>query len=61
MSIKDSFLVYVELQRSANAPRDAYGIDSEVTRIAYDKANKQKQKVLDEISELEYRITSLEK
>lgn len=61
MSIKEMFLVYVELQRNANATRDARGIESEVTKIAYDKANKQKQKVLDEIEDLEYRMKSLEK
>lgn len=61
MSIKEMFLVYVELQRNANATRDAHGIGSEVTRIAYDRANKQKQKVLDEIEDLEYRMKSLEK
>ena len=61
MSIKEMFLVYVELQRNANATRDAHGIESEVTKIAYDKANKQKQKVLDEIEDLEYRMKSLEK
>ena len=61
MPIKEKFLSYVELQRSANDCRNAYGIDDPKTVDAYQRANEVKRIVLREIDELEYRIESLEK
>lgn len=61
MSLKDRFLIYVELQRNARSILLAYGPDDSRVIAAYEKANEQKRKVLTEIEELEYRMESLEK
>jgi len=49
MSLKETFLSYVELQRSANQMRDSYGADDIRTVEAYQKANEKKKQVLEEI------------
>ena len=53
MPLKELFLNYVERQRSANAAKDAYGIDDDKTIKAYEEANVYKRKVLDMIEEVE--------
>jgi hypothetical protein len=53
MPLKELFLNYVERQRSANAAKEAYGIDDDKTVKAYDEANVYKRKVLDMIEEVE--------
>ena len=47
MPLKEKFLSYVEMQRSANDCKDAYGIESEKTKEAYEKANQLKREILD--------------
>jgi len=61
MSLKALFLIYVELQLSADVSKSIYGTDSKHTKEAYDRANEIKQKFTRELDELEYRIKSLEK
>jgi hypothetical protein len=61
MPIKERFLSYVELQRAANATREAYGPDDQRTIQAYVKANVMKRRVMNEIEELEFRMQRLEK
>lgn len=61
MSLKSLFLVYVELQLSADVARSIYGTDHRNTKEAYERANEIKQKFMSELDELEYRIESLEK
>ena len=61
MSLKEKFLMYAELQRSANSYKEAFGPDDPKTVDAYQKANEVKRNVLIDIEELEYRIESLEK
>jgi 1,2-phenylacetyl-CoA epoxidase PaaB subunit len=54
MPLKEIFLSYVEMQRAANDERSNSknpAFDPAV-RKAYDKANNQKRKVLDEIEKL---------
>ena len=53
MPLKELFLSYVERQRSANATKDAYGIDDPKTIDAYQVANEYKRKVLNMIEEVE--------
>lgn len=53
MSLKNKFLRYVELQRSANDIRMTHGIDDPKTVDAYMKANEAKRNVLKMIEELE--------
>ena len=53
MPLKECFLIYCELQRDANYTKEVYGIDDDHTRIAYEKANEQKRKVLNMIEEFE--------
>lgn len=60
MAIKEKFLKYVELQRSANEYRMRLGTDDIATVDAYQRANEVKREVLSEIEEMEYRIKSLE-
>ena len=54
MSLKSIFLTYVEMQRAANDERSNSSNPAfdPAVRKAYDKANKQKRKVLDEIEKL---------
>lgn len=61
MPLKEKFLSYVEMQRSANAAKEAFGFGDPRTRTAYEKANEMKKKVMNDIEELEYRMASLEK
>jgi hypothetical protein len=61
MPIKERFLSYVELQRGANAAREAFGSDDPRTVDMYQKANEVKREVLSAIEELEHRMNSLEK
>jgi hypothetical protein len=54
MPLKEIFLSYVEMQRAANDERsrsDNPSYDPTVKK-AYDRANEQKRKVLDEIEKL---------
>ena len=51
MALKETFLTYVELQRTANVTRDQYGAMSIQTVEAYQKANELKRKILDIIEE----------
>lgn len=52
MPLKELFLNYVERQRSANAAKDAFGVDDPKTKDAYEEANVYKRKVLDAIEEV---------
>ena len=61
MAVKEKFLSYVEMQKSARNYREVYGSDDPRTVDAYQKANHVKREVLSAIEELEYRIESLEK
>jgi hypothetical protein len=61
MGLKEKFLSYVEMQRSANDYRNAHGSDDIRTVEAYQRANDTKRQVLDMIENIEYRIESLEK
>lgn len=61
MSLKSLFLIYVELQQSADFAKSIYGTDSKNTKEAYERANEIKLKFMKELDELEYRIESLEK
>ena len=53
MSLKNKFLSYVEMQRSANDMRVAKGSDDPSTVDAYMKANQLKREILNLIEELE--------
>jgi hypothetical protein len=53
MAVKEKFLSYVEMQRSARNYREVYGIDDPRTTEAYEKANVLKRQVLEMIEELE--------
>ena len=53
MGLKEQFLMYVELQRSANESKIINGPNHESTHSAYDKANKVKREILNVIEELE--------
>lgn len=61
MPIKEKFVKYVELQRTANDYRMRLGSQDIATVEAYQKANELKREVLSEIEDMEYRIESLEK
>lgn len=61
MSLKSLFLIYVELQRSADFAKSVYGTNHTETRNAYEQANEIKLKFIHELDELEHRIESLEK
>jgi hypothetical protein len=61
MSLKSLFLIYVELQRSADVAKSVYGTSHNHTKEAYERANEIKLKFISELDELEYRIESLEK
>jgi hypothetical protein len=56
MSLKEKFLMYAELQRSANSYKDAFGPDDPKTVDAYQRANEMKRLVMNEIEELEGRV-----
>lgn len=60
MSLKEKFLSYVEMQRSARSYREFHGPDDPKTVNAYQRANQMKREVLNLIEDLEYRIESLE-
>ena len=53
MSVKERFLSYVEMQRSARQMREVRGPDDPITINAYQAANQVKREVLDLIEELE--------
>lgn len=53
MGLKETFLNYVERQRSANSVKDQYGAHHQETAKAYKVANDYKRKVLDEIERIE--------
>ena len=61
MPLKEMFVSYVNMQRDANEFKSAFGVNDRRTKDAYARAKAQKEKVLREIEELEYRIESLEK
>jgi hypothetical protein len=61
MPLKEKFLSYVEMQRSANDRKTAYGPDDIRTVEAYQKANDMKRNFMNQLEELEYRMESLEK
>lgn len=61
MSLKEKFLTYVEMQRSARNYREVHGVDNPKTVDAYQRANQVKREVINMIDELEYRMESLEK
>jgi hypothetical protein len=56
MPLKEKFLQFAELQRSANSYREAYGSDDPKTVDAYQRANEMKRLVMNEIEELEGRV-----
>lgn len=49
MSLKNLFLSYVELQRSANETKIGFGIEDAKTTAAYDKANAVKRELLEKL------------
>lgn len=53
MGLKEKFITYCELQRSARDQRERRGTDDPVTVEAYAKANAAKREVLNMIEELE--------
>lgn len=53
MPLKETFLKYSELQRNARNYKEAYGTFDPRTVEAYERANKVKRQVMDEIDELE--------
>ena len=53
MALKEKFLSYVEMQRGANATREAYGPHDPKTVDAYQQANQIKREVLKMIEEIE--------
>ena len=53
MGLKEKFITYCELQRSARDYRERLGVDDKQTIEAYYKANAAKREVLDMIEELE--------
>jgi len=53
MGLKEKFISYCELQRSARNYRERLGADDKQTISAYDKANAAKREVLNMIEELE--------
>ena len=53
MSVKERFLSYVEMQRSARQMREARGPNDPITIDAYQAANQVKREVLNLIEELE--------
>lgn len=61
MPLKEKFLSFVELHRSVNATREAYGPDDPRTVDAYQNLNQKKNEIAEAIEELEYRMESLEK
>lgn len=61
MSIKEMFLKYVESQRSAIDQLMILGPDDPRTVAAFDRANRLKRRVLDEIEDIEWRMGGLEK
>lgn len=61
MPLKEKFLSYVEMQRSANDHKIAHGPDDIRTVEAYQKANELKRNFINQLEELEYRIEKLEK
>lgn len=56
MPLKEKFLRFAELQRSANSYKEAYGYDDPKTVDAYQRANEMKRLVMNEIDELEGRV-----
>jgi len=61
MPLKEKFLSYVEMQRSANDHKIVHGPDDIRTVEAYQKANEMKRKFLIQLEDFEYRMESLEK
>ena len=55
MGLKETFISYTELQRSARNMKEAYGSQDTRTIKAYEKANEVKRLVLDIIDDLESR------
>jgi hypothetical protein len=53
MGLKEKFITYCELQRSARDYRERLGAEDKQTVAAYDKANAAKREVLRLIEELE--------
>ena len=53
MGLKEQFIYYCELQRSARDYRDRLGTNDDRTKLVYDKANVAKREVLRMIEELE--------
>lgn len=54
MALKDKFLSFVEMHRSANATKEAYGPDDPRTVDAYQNLNLRKREIAEAIDELEY-------
>lgn len=53
MGLKEKFITYCELQRSARNYRERLGSENKQTIEAYDKANAAKREVLNMIEQLE--------
>jgi hypothetical protein len=53
VTLKETFLSYVELQRNANNYKEAYGIDDYRTVDAYARANLKKREMLELIEAVE--------
>ncbi len=53
MKLKETFLLYVELQCSANNYKESYGINDSKTTEAYARANQKKREMIELIEALE--------
>lgn len=53
MSLKDRFILFVELQRAANAAKDANGPMHPSTIVAYGKANAVKRELVDKLDQVD--------
>lgn len=53
MSLRDKFLSYTEVERSAEEMLKALGPGDQQTIYAFEKANKMKREILNRIEELE--------
>lgn len=51
MTLKNKFLSFVEMQRSANACKEAFGSDDPKTVDAYQQANQLKREILEALDQ----------
>ena len=60
MALKEKFIVFCEMQRSARETRERQGVDHPDTKEAYEKANDLKRQVLDMIEDYDQALFRLE-